>query len=122
VSFWPSAWLTAFVWTCALEQPFYIWALRERAARWWTPCLWTIAFNLMTHPALWLWASDNPHGPGELAAAEALVVVAEGAAAAYVLARAGEPTRRALARGFGASLAANLTSWLLGGRLLAGVI
>jgi hypothetical protein len=105
-------WFTAFVWTCALEQPVYIWALRGRAARWWEPCAATLMLNLATHPILWSWALAYRPGLPGLAAGELLVVLVEAAMLAAFLRRRGAPN--CARRGLIAAAAANACSWGLG--------
>lgn len=78
-------WLAAFVWTLVLEYPLYEWSFGGRARRWWHPAAWTLAVNLLTHPALTLWLHASPRPRGELLAAELVVAACEGLALAVLV-------------------------------------
>ena len=91
------AWLTAFVWTQAVEIPVVCAGLRKLALPWWHIALLAAAANSVTHPTLWFvyTATFPAHEPSWLAfvtddpylrwviVAETLVVVTE--ATAFVL-------------------------------------
>lgn len=109
-------WLTAFLWTCALEQPIYLLMLRRGFKRWWSPCLLTVAVNALTHPIVWTLALEPGIFAWDLAALELMAVLIEGAIAALVL-RRGMPLQEAWTLGLGAALLANAAS-VLGGVLL----
>jgi hypothetical protein len=46
-------WLTAFVWTIALELPVYVLVLRRSTQPWWLPVVLAFVVNIATHPAFW---------------------------------------------------------------------
>lgn len=108
-------WGSAFLWTCALEQPIYVLFLRKRFKSWWAPCLLSLAVNALTHPLLWVAATAFPDA---IPALECAVIAAEAAFVWLILRRLSgrkDAARIALA----ASAAANLLSWLGGRWLLA---
>lgn len=47
------AWLTAFVWTLAIELPIYTLAIGRCLPRWWSVVALVVAINAVTHPMLW---------------------------------------------------------------------
>lgn len=109
-------WLTAFLWTCALEQPVYVLMTRRGFKRWWEPCLLNAAVNALTHPLVWTLALGPGTRAWDLAALELMAILIEGAVAALCLRRA-LPPREAWTRGLGAAAAANLAS-VMGGMAL----
>ncbi len=104
-------WLEAFLWTCAIEQPVYAFALRGVYTDWRAACAISLLLNSVTHPLLW-WATKST-GPGEVAAAEAVVFVVEALVLRLILSRRLK-TWPAWRLALGASLTANAASWLGG--------
>jgi hypothetical protein len=109
-------WPLAFVWTFALEQPFYLLALRGRAKSWWEAPAFCLAANLLTHPLVWTWAVAGERSPAQIRCAELLVAAAEGALLAALLLRRGDAG--GWSRGMLSAAGANGFSWLAGGALL----
>ncbi len=109
-------WAESFVWTLAVEQPVYAFALRGVYRDWRAACAVSFLLNSFTHPLLW--KATLSAGPAETALAEAAVVAVEAFVLRLILDRrlkTGAAWRLAL----GASLAANAASWLAGGALNA---
>ncbi len=101
------AWLTAFVWTLAIELPIYARMIELRGR--WSVVVLVVAINAITHPLLWFVFPRIEPRWLFLLAGETSVIAIEALAIAVVIRRPG----RALA----ASLAANLASWA-GGTML----
>lgn len=108
----PLTWPVAFAWTCALELPVYAVVLGRRFPRWWFAGVLSLALNTVTHPALWFVFPRFDPPAAWFLSAEGSVVAVEGLLAAAAL-RSRAPGR-ALALGFKASLAANVTSATFG--------
>lgn len=104
------AWLSAFVWTFALEYPVYAAGLGRSARRWWEPLAWTLGVNVATHPLFSWWALTTVPGPGALLGAEAAIAVAEGLLLACALRHRAPPWHA-----FVTALVANAGSFLVGG-------
>jgi hypothetical protein len=105
--FW--VWLTAFVWTNALELPVYVLALRRRFDCWWMPCVLAFVLNVVTHPALWyVFPRISPFWLYAVCG-EAAVVCIEAVGVKLALRKRGT-----MRFAFGVSLAANTVSTVVG--------
>lgn len=112
------SWSTAFLATLALEVPVYGATLGRDFARGRELVGLTLAANLLTHPALWAWATRAWPGLPTLAAAELFVALLEGLVFAAYLARwSASPPGPAFA--LAAALSANAFSWGAGWLWLA---
>ena len=99
-------WLLAFAWTLALELPVYTWLLSSRARSWQQLCGLVLLVNAITHPLLWFGFPRLTPYWLYLVTGEGCVLMVEAA----ILAIAFRDVRRAAI----ASLAANLTSTVIG--------
>lgn len=94
-------WLTAFIWTLALELPIYGWLLRRRLKGPGEAFLLVLTVNLLTHPLLWM---ANLPSTGSWLGAEGSVALVEG------LTVVGWLGGRSLGASLAASAAANAIS------------
>lgn len=107
-------WLSAFVWTMAIELPIYAGFLRRWFEHWWAPVLLCAACQATTHPILWFLAPRwEPYWSWVLIC-EACVVLAEAAIIAGVLQNQTPRRAEALRMGLVTAFVANLVSTLIG--------
>ncbi|HEX7902064.1 MAG TPA: hypothetical protein VF950_30165 [Planctomycetota bacterium] len=106
------SWLEAFVWTCAIETPLYVLALRGSFRAWWPPVLISLGLQLTTHPLMWLLFPKGSNYWATFFVLETGVALVEGGLLALLFRRLGE--RRPLARGFLYGFAINAVSASIG--------
>ena len=106
-------WLTAFVWTCAIELPIYVGFLRRYFGRWWAPVLVAMGLNITTHPVLWFVVPQFQPYWKWVVCAELGVWVTETLLCTAVLSRM-TSWRSALLQGALTAFVANLVSTLVG--------
>ena len=107
------AWLTAFVWTLALELPVYALLLQPRFTAWWATAALTLALNLLTHPLFSWWVLAWDPAEHWVAPVEVAIALTEGLAAGLVLRRRPQ-AERAFRRGILAAGCANGLSYGVG--------
>lgn len=104
-----SAWLTAFVWTLAIELPLWAAVQAGAGARFGRVLRVALLLNLATHPLLWMTSLLLKPEFAALCGLELCVVALE----AQLVQRWGDP-RPSAARAWGGSLCANALSWGVG--------
>lgn len=106
-------WLSAFIWTLAIELPIYVGFTRRHFEYWWSPVLLALGCNVATHPALWFVVPRFGTYATWLIVCESGVVVVEALLMGLALSRQ-MATRRAVRLALGTALVANAISTLIG--------
>ena len=109
-------WLTAFVWTCAIEIPIYALFFRPRFKSPWTAVGLAFGLQVVTHPTLWYAIPQFEPYETWLLVAETGVTTTEAllASVALHLADRSQPGR-AVGVGALAAIVANVTTTYVGG-------